>query len=62
LHAALSEALDYGAYRVVKPLGVDRTKVSFLSYVWDPSRLDRGAGSGLDRVKRVAGVATWPGR
>jgi choline monooxygenase len=37
---------------VVRPLAPDRTKVSFLSYVWDPSRLDRGAGSGLDRVER----------
>lgn len=37
---------------IVRPLAPDRTKVSFLSYVWDPSRLDRGAGSGLDRVER----------
>lgn len=37
---------------VVRPLGPDRTRVSFLSYVWDPSRLDAGAGSGLDRVER----------
>jgi choline monooxygenase len=37
---------------VVRPLAPDRTKVSFLSYVWDPARLDRGAGSGLDRVER----------
>jgi choline monooxygenase len=37
---------------VVKPLAIDRTRVSFLSYVWDPSLLDRGAGSGLDRVER----------
>jgi len=37
---------------VVRPLAADRTRVSFLSYVWDPARLDRGAGSGLDRVER----------
>jgi choline monooxygenase len=37
---------------VVKPLAVDRTRVSFLAYVWDPARLDRGAGAGLDRVER----------
>ncbi|HEX7077257.1 MAG TPA: aromatic ring-hydroxylating dioxygenase subunit alpha [Candidatus Eisenbacteria bacterium] len=37
---------------VVRPLAVDRTKVSFLAYVWDPSKLDRGAGAGLDRVER----------
>lgn len=37
---------------VVKPLGVERTRVSFLSYVWDASKLDAGAGAGLDRVER----------
>lgn len=37
---------------VVRPLAVDRTKVSFLTYVWDPSKLDSGAGAGLDRVER----------
>lgn len=37
---------------IVRPLDVDRTKVVFLAYVWDPSRLDRGAGAALDRVER----------
>jgi choline monooxygenase len=37
---------------VVKPVAIDRTRVSFLAYVWDESKLDRGAGSGLDRVER----------
>ena len=37
---------------VVRPLGVDLTRVSFLTYVHDRARLDRGAGSGLDRVER----------
>jgi choline monooxygenase len=37
---------------VVRPLAPDRTRVSFLSYVWDESRLDSGAGAGLDRVER----------
>ena len=37
---------------VVKPLAVDRTRVSFLAYVWDPARLERGAGAALDRVER----------
>jgi choline monooxygenase len=37
---------------VVQPLAVDRTKVSFLAFVWDESRLDRGAGASLDRVER----------
>ena len=36
---------------VVKPLAVDRTRVTFLSYVRDPGKLDRGAGAGLDRVE-----------
>ncbi|MGH9364254.1 MAG: SRPBCC family protein [Thermoanaerobaculia bacterium] len=26
---------------IVRPLSVDRTKASFLTYVWDPSRIDR---------------------
>lgn len=37
---------------VVRPVGVSLTKVSFIAYVWDESRLDRGAGAGLDRVER----------
>jgi choline monooxygenase len=37
---------------VVQPLAHDRTRVSFLSYIWDDSKLDRGAGAGLDRVER----------
>jgi len=37
---------------VVRPLGPDITKVSFIPYVWDESKFDRGAGSGLDRVER----------
>lgn len=36
---------------VVRPLGVDATRVSFLTYVWQPEKLDRGAGSGLERVE-----------
>ncbi|MEM7048660.1 MAG: hypothetical protein AAF604_03335 [Acidobacteriota bacterium] len=38
--------------KVVRPLGPLRLRVSFLSYVRDPSRLDRGAGTALDRVER----------
>jgi len=37
---------------VVKPLAVDRTRVSFLSYILDETRLEHGAGSILDRVER----------
>ncbi len=36
---------------IVKPLAVDRTKVTFLSYVSDASRLGSGAGGDLDRVE-----------
>ena len=37
---------------VITPLAVDRTKVSFLPFVWDERLRDRGAGAGLDRVER----------
>ncbi|MCS7034426.1 MAG: aromatic ring-hydroxylating dioxygenase subunit alpha [Phycisphaerae bacterium] len=37
---------------VVRPLAVDRTRVTFLPYVWKPDRIDRGAGAALDRVER----------
>lgn len=37
---------------VVKPLAVDRTRVSFLTYIADEGKLDSGAGAGLDRVER----------
>ena len=37
---------------VVTPLAVDRTRVSFLPFVWDESLRGEGAGSGLDRVER----------
>ena len=37
---------------VVKPLAVDRTKVTFQSHVVDASRIDSGAGGDLDRVER----------
>jgi choline monooxygenase len=36
---------------VVRPLTPDRTRVSFLSYPWDPSRRARGAGADLHRVE-----------
>ncbi|MET0395295.1 MAG: aromatic ring-hydroxylating dioxygenase subunit alpha [Longimicrobiaceae bacterium] len=36
---------------VVLPLGPDRTRVSFLSYVLDPSRREEGAGGDLHRVE-----------
>lgn len=37
---------------VVKPLAVDLTRVSFLTYIWDERKMDRGAGAALDRVER----------
>lgn len=37
---------------VVSPLGADRTRVTFLTYVLDESMLEQGAGAGLDRVER----------
>jgi choline monooxygenase len=37
---------------VVQPLGLDRTKVTFLPYVWDESKRGQGAGAALDRVER----------
>jgi choline monooxygenase len=36
---------------LVQPQAIDRTRVIFRSFVWDESRLDQGAGSGLDRVE-----------
>lgn len=37
---------------VVKPISLNRTKVSFISYVYDESKLDTGAGAALDKVER----------
>ncbi len=37
---------------VVKPLAVGRTRISFLCYVSDSTRLGSGAGAELDRVER----------
>ena len=36
---------------LVQPLGLERTRVLFRSFVWDASRLESGAGAGLDRVE-----------
>lgn len=36
---------------IVQPLNVSETKVSFLTYVFDASKLGTGAGSGLDTVE-----------
>jgi choline monooxygenase len=37
---------------MIKPLSVDRTRVSFITYVHDYSKLDAGAGAILDKVER----------
>jgi choline monooxygenase len=37
---------------IVKPMGSQLTKVSFLTYIWDETKLDRGAGAMLDKVER----------
>jgi choline monooxygenase len=36
---------------LVSPLAPDRTRVSFLSYVWDASKREQGAGADLHRVE-----------
>ena len=36
---------------IVKPLAVKKTKIDFLSYVWDDSKLNLGAGADLDKVE-----------
>ena len=37
---------------IVKPLSMNKTKVAFLTYVWDESKFDKGAGALLDKVER----------
>lgn len=36
---------------VIRPLEISKTKVSFLSYVWDESKLRQGAGANLHQVE-----------
>ncbi|MFI5138022.1 MAG: aromatic ring-hydroxylating dioxygenase subunit alpha [Sphingobacteriales bacterium] len=36
---------------VVDPVAVDKCRVKFFSYVWDASKLNKGAGAGLDKVE-----------
>lgn len=36
---------------IIRPVGVAKTKVSFLSYVWDESKLRQGAGANLHQVE-----------
>lgn len=37
---------------IVKPISINKTKVQFLSYVFDESKLEIGAGASLDKVER----------
>ncbi len=37
---------------IVRPLDLHRTKVSFITYVYDPSKLNKGAGNELEKVER----------
>jgi choline monooxygenase len=33
-------------------MGPEKTKVKFLSYIWDESKLNSGAGASLDKVEQ----------
>jgi len=37
---------------IVIPLAPEKTKVKFLSYIWNHSKLDAGAGGSLDKVEK----------
>ena len=37
---------------IVLPINTEKTKIKFLSYIWDESKLDSGAGSELDKVEK----------
>ena len=39
-------------FSIVKPLSINKTKVSFLTYVFDESKLQKGAGNDIDKVER----------
>jgi choline monooxygenase len=36
---------------IVKPIGLAETKISFLTYIADRSKYNKGAGSGLEEVE-----------
>ena len=36
---------------IVIPLGSEKTKIKFLSYIWDETKLNVGAGANLDKVE-----------
>lgn len=37
---------------IVKPISMNKTRVSFISYVYDESKLSSGAGANIDKVER----------
>jgi len=37
---------------IVQPINLNETKVSFISYIYDDSKLNKGAGSALDKVEQ----------
>jgi choline monooxygenase len=36
---------------LIQPEGLERTRISFRSFIWDASKLEKGAGAGLDKVE-----------
>ena len=36
---------------IVKPIDMNKTRVSFISYVYDETKLDKGAGAAIDKVE-----------
>jgi choline monooxygenase len=39
------------SFNLIEPLAIDRTRVTFLPFVYDSSKLEQGAGSGLGQVE-----------
>ena len=37
---------------IVQPITINRSKISFITYVWKEEKLNTGAGSALDKVER----------
>jgi choline monooxygenase len=36
---------------IIKPIAVKKTKIEFISFVWDEDKLNKGAGGDLDKVE-----------
>ncbi len=37
---------------VVKPISVNESRVKFYTYIWDESKMEKGAGASLDKVEK----------